>query len=218
MRRPICPSTKSLAVLALATLFSVTGAITASAQDTTKRATSQQRIPVQKESAGEVARRDSVARDSAARADSIARIEAARRDSVARVEAARRDSIARIEAARADSVAREAARRDSIARAEEERRAAEAAAAAAAAAAVPAWASRRSFYFGFAGGWSSPSGDYSDPYESGWNITVPFGWQKATSRWGVRGDIAYDSHGGKSFTQSVVPPILEVNPFEGETT
>ena len=47
--------------------------------------TSQQRIPVRKESAGEVARRDS-----AARADSIARAEAARQDSIAAAQRRRR--------------------------------------------------------------------------------------------------------------------------------
>ena len=36
-------------------------------------------------------------------------------------------------------------------------------------------------------------------------MTVPFGWQKATSRFGVRGDIAYDSHGGNNFTASNFP-------------
>lgn len=169
--------------------------------------TSQQRIPVRKESGGEVARQDSIAR-----ADSIARVEAARRDSLARVESARQDSIARVEAARRDSVsraeaAREAARRDSLAREDSIRNAA--ALAAAAAAQVPAALSRRGFYFGLAAGASSPTGDYSDPYETGWNITVPFGWQRAGSRWGIRGDVAYDSHGGKTFTSSAVPPIFE---------
>ena len=169
--------------------------------------TSQQRIPVRKESGGEVARRDSVAR-----ADSIARAAAARQDSIARAEAARRDSIAA--AARADSIARaEAARQDSIARAEAARRdsisRAEAAAAAAAAAAIPAALSRRGFYFGLAAGASMPNGDYGDPYDNGWNVTVPFGWQKAASRWGVRGDIAYDSHGGNSLTSNTVPPIVQ---------
>jgi hypothetical protein len=208
MLTPVCLSARPLAVVVLATMLSATaGAVTtAGAQaDTTKRATSQQRIPVQKESAGEVARRDSAARADSIRADSIARAEAARRDSIARAEAARQDSINRARQdsiARADSIAREAARRDSISRAEE-------AARLAAAAAVPAALARRGFYFGFAGGTSIPSGDYADPYKTGWNITVPFGWQKAASRWGVRGDIDYDSHGGKSFTQTVVPPAIE---------
>jgi hypothetical protein len=125
---------------------------TASAQ---ARPTSQQRIPVQKESAGEVARRDS-----AARADSIAAVEAARRDSIARAEAAaRQDSITKAEMARRDSMARadsiakaaaaaaavEAARRDSIAR-EDSIRNAQAALA------------KRGFVFGLAGGYSATSG------------------------------------------------------------
>ena len=170
--------------------------------------TSQQRIPVQKESAGDVARRDSIAR-----ADSIAAAEAARRDSIGRAEAAaRQDSIAKAEMARRDSIARadsmakaaaaaaaEAARRDSIAREDSIRNAAAAAQAAFA---------RKGFFFGLAGGWSSPSGDYSDVFKSGYNITLPFGWQRRSSRWGIRGDIAYDAHGGKSLTQSNFPPVL----------
>jgi hypothetical protein len=180
------------------------------------RATSQQRIPVQKESAGDVARRDSIAR-----ADSIAAAEAARRDSIARAEAAarqdsinkadmaRRDSIAKAEAARADSIARaEAARRDSIAREDSIRNAA---------AAAQAAFMRKGFFIGLAGGYSAPSGDYSDIVKSGWNITVPIGWQRRSSRWGIRGDIAYDSHSGKSFTQNSAPPLVP-NPPNSQVT
>jgi len=170
--------------------------------------TSEKRIPVKKESGGDVARRDSIARADSmrrdslamaqARFDSLARVEAAYRDSVARAEQAMRDSIARAELARAEQ-----ARLDSIARADSVRNAA--ALAAAAAAAIPVSLSQRGFYAGIAGGMSTPYNKWEDPYKTGWNITVPFGWQPGASRFGVRADISYDSHGGESFTGNSVP-------------
>ena len=191
----------------LITLAALTAVATTAANAQAGRATSQQRIPVQKESAGDVARRDSIAR-----ADSIAAAEAARRDSIGRAEAAaRQDSITKADMARRDSIARadsmakaaaaaaaEAARRDSIAREDSIRNAARAA--------QEAFA-RKGLFFGLAGGWSSPSGDYSDVFKSGWNVTLPFGWQRRSSRWGLRGDVAYDSHSGKSLTTSDFPPL-----------
>jgi len=187
--------------------------------------TSQQRIPVQKESAGDVARKDSIAR-----ADSIAAAEAARRDSVARAEAAaRQDSIAKAEAARRDSITRadsiaaaaaaaaaaEAARRDSIAR-DDSLRALQRA---------QAELAKRGFVIGLAAGWSAPNGDYGDVFENGWNVTLPIGWHRQGSRFGFRGDIAYDSHGGKSVTATTAPPVVSnpiegpvVNPLENEST
>lgn len=190
----------SAAVLA-AVLASVT--LPAGAQ-----VTSEKRIPVRKESGGDVARRDSIARADSMRADSIAMAQA-RADSIARAEQAYRDSVDRAAAAYRDSVARaelaraEQARLDSIAAADSVRNAA--ALAAAAAAAIPVALARRGFYFGLAGGVSSPTGDWGEPFSTGWNITVPFGWQPMNSRFGLRGDIAYDNHGGESFTGTSAP-------------
>ena len=170
--------------------------------------TSEKRIPVKKESGGDVARRDSIARADSMRADSIAMAQA-RADSIARAEQAYRDSVDRAAAAYRDSVARaelaraEQARLDSIAAADSVRNAA--ALAAASAAAIPVALSRRGFYFGIAGGMSTPYNNWEDPYTTGWNITVPFGWQPGASRFGVRGDVAYDNHGGESFTGTSVP-------------
>jgi len=193
----------------------VLAATLASVTEVSAQATSQQRIPVKKESGGDVVRRDSAARaDSianAARRDSIAmlqarndslmRAEQAYRDSVARAVQMIRDSLARIEAARLEQM-----RLDSIARADSIR-AAEAAAAAAAqqqTTIIPASLTRRGFYWGIAAGWSAPTGDYAEPYDDGWNVTVPFGFQSMGSRFGFRGDISYDSHGG--LTLGNVPP------------
>jgi len=169
--------------------------------------TSEQRIPVRKESRGEVAKRDSVLRDSLAmlqaRNDSIARANQAYRDSVDRAVAAYRDSVAAAEAAAAQL---ERARLDSIARADSVRHSA--ALAAAAAAAIPVALSRRGFYFGIAGGTSSPVDDWEKPYSTGFNITAPFGWQPMGNRFGVRGDITYDLHGGEFFPAgSPIQPI-----------
>ena len=170
---------------------------TASAQaDTTRRTTSQQRVRVTKESTGEVARRDSAfIRDSIARADSIARMETMRRDSIARA-----DSVARLERARLDSIVRDsAARADSIARA------------------TPApvtdtirnptmptmssdsYGSRRgSFYFGLGGGPNVPTGSAEDIYKTGFNVTVPLGWQPMNSPFGLRLDLGYSRFNGRS--------------------
>ena len=181
--------------------------------------TSEQRIPVKKESGGDVAKRDSAARaDSianAARRDSLALLQA-QNDSLARANQAYRDSVDRAIAAYRDSVARaelakaEQARLDSIARADSVRNAA--AVAAAATQTLPQSLARRGFYFGIAGGWSAPSGAWGDGYEDGWNVTVPFGWQPFNSRFGVRGDIAYDDQGGASYVGTEEPPVVNTEP------
>ena len=180
----------------------VVGATSASAQaDTTRRTTtSQQRVRVTKESAGEVVRRDSAfIRDSVARADSIARMETMRRDSVARA-----DSLAALERARLDSIARDStARADSIARATPP--------------APPATVTdtirnptlptmssdsygmrRGGFYFGLGGGPNIPTGTVEDVYKTGFNVTVPIGWQPLNSPFGLRLDLGYSRFNGRS--------------------
>lgn len=158
--------------------------------------TSEQRIPVKKESGGDVARKDSIARADAARRDSIAMLQA-QNDSLMRANQAYRDSVNRAIAAYRDSVANAVpvVHYDSVAAADSVRMAA--AAAAAATAAIPVALSRRGFYFGLAGGTSSPTNDWATPYSLGFNITAPFGWQSYENRFGIRGDIAYDLHGGE---------------------
>ena len=190
--------------------FSLAGAVavalvmgatsTASAQaDTTRRTTSQTRVRVTKESPGEVAtRRDSAfIRDSIARADSVARMEKMRQDSIARA-----DSMARMERARLDSIARDsAARADSIARASQ----------------VTttttdtirnptmptmssdAYGARKSgFYVGLGGGPNIPTGTIDDVYKTGFNVTVPIGWQPMNSPFGLRLDLSYARLNGRS--------------------
>ena len=180
----------------------VVGATSASAQaDTTRRTTtSQQRVRVTKESTGEVAvRRDSAfIRDSIARADSITRMETMRRDSIARadsmaaLERARRDSITRDSTARADSIARAAttppaATTDTIRNPT-----------------MPMMSSdsygmrRGSFYFGLGGGPNIPTGTVEDVYKTGFNVTVPIGWQPQGSPFGLRLDLGYSRFNGRS--------------------
>jgi hypothetical protein len=177
----------------------VVGATSASAQaDTTRRTTtSQQRVRVTKESTGEVVRRDSAfIRDSIARADSIARMETMRRDSIARadslaaLERARRDSIARDSVARADSIARATAvvtTTDTIRNPT-----------------MPTMSSdsygmrRGGFYFGLGGGPNIPTGTVEDVYKTGFNVTVPIGWQPIGSPFGLRLDLGYARLNGRS--------------------
>ena len=177
-------------------------ASTASAQaDTTRRTTSEQRVRVTKEATGEVAiRRDSAfIRDSIARADSITRMEAMRRDSVARA-----DSLARMERMRLDSIARDsAARADSISRAtppvtdttvtDTIRTPG-----------MPTMSSdtfgmrRGGWYMGLGGGPTIPTGTVEDFYKTGFNVTVPIGWQPLDSPFGIRFDLGYSRFNGRS--------------------
>jgi len=179
----------------VATALVVAGATTASAQaDTTRRPTSQQRVRVTKEAGGEVARRDSAfIRDSIARADSLARLERMRQDSIARA-----DSLARLERMRQDSIARDSvARADSIARARQ----------AALTDTVPtptttmstdAFEVRRgSWYLGLGGGPNIPTGTVEDVYKTGFNVTVPIGWQPQASAFGLRFDLSYGRLNGR---------------------
>ena len=179
----------------VATALVVLGATTASAQaDTTRRTTSQQRVRVTKEAGGEVARRDSAfIRDSIARADSLARLERMRQDSIARA-----DSLARLERMRQDSIARDsAARADSIARAQQ--------AAVTDTVRTPtttmstdAFEVRRgSWYVGLGGGPNIPTGTVEDVYKTGFNVTVPIGWQPQESAFGVRFDLSYGRLNGR---------------------
>jgi len=182
------------------------------AADGQARTTSQQRIRVMKESKGEVVRRDSAAIADSIRADSIARAEEARRraeqmraDSIARVEQMRRDSIAAVERARADSIAAveaaraaaEKARADSIAAVEAARRAEQLR--------LEQLRNRYLFnqsgwYMGLAAGSAMPQDDFDEVgYSSGWNITVPIGFQRLDKPLGVRLDLGYSEFSGGTF-------------------
>jgi len=198
-------------------------------QDSTRAATSQQRIRIRKEAGGDVVtprrltareRADSIARaDSMARADSLARIEQAQRDSVARVEQSRQDSIAALEKARQDSVAAlERARQDSLNAIETARRDSIARADSLAQARQQRTAGSRSlfgnsgFYIGVAGGGGIPIGDFKDlGYDNGWGVTVPIGWHKPGNMLGLQLDLGYNQFNGGTFLTSGTPTNL-LNP------
>jgi len=146
----------------------------------------------------DAAARDSVANVERMRADSVARVEKARTDSIAAIEKARADSVARVERARADSVARvEAARRDSIAAVE--------AAAAAERERIQREKDRYRFdgsgwYMGLAAGAAVPRSDFETVgYKSGYDISLPIGWQKKNRAFGVRMDLGYSQFSGNNF-------------------
>jgi hypothetical protein len=172
---------------------------TASAQaDTTRRTTSQTRVRVTKESAGEVTtRRDSAfIRDSIARVDSLARMERMRQDSIARA-----DSLARLEQMRRDSIARDSASRaaqtttttttttttDTIKSPVNPTMSAE------------SYGVRRGgWYLGLGGGPNIPTGMVNDFYKPGFNVTVPIGYQPLNSPLGFRVDLSYGRFNGRS--------------------
>jgi len=198
-------------------------------RDTT-RARSTTRIPIRKESRGEVVLPTRPRADSARLADSVARASQARNDSIMVAERARQDSIAAAErarteaatAARTDSLARaELARTDSISRAEQARNDSIARANPVAGAAVVSEQNMstssprlpKSFFIGFAAGRAAPTGDIEDlGYGSGLNITVPFGWHNPSSMFGVRFTLAYSQFDGSPFTTGGSPSVSFTNP------
>ena len=199
-------------------------------RDTTRAVRSTTRIPIRKESRGEVvlptrrtradsiaqARNDSINRADLARNDSIVAAERARsdamnlqtrRDSIAL--AVRTDSLARIEQARTDSISRlEQMRNDSIARANpvtppviEQN--------------MPMTTRKLpgAFYMGLAVGNNSPSGDLENlGYDGGLNISVPIGWHKPSSVFGFRLMLGYNQFNGGSFTTGGSSPVVLSNP------
>ena len=54
----------------------------------------------------------------------------------------------------------------------------------------------RGFYFGLAGGASTPRSDLRDGYSGGWNTTVPIGWDASGAPLGVRADFTVDRLNG----------------------
>ena len=206
--------------LTLGSVSTVKAQQTDSTRRTTKitktktKTTSSQRIPIKKESGGEVAppavNQDSIAAAERARQDSIAAAAArAREDSIARAEQMRRDSIAAAERRKQDSIAAvEKARQDSIARADS---------IAAAERARISWMRRHGgYYMGVAAGVSIPTGAItsagfnSGGYSTGWNITVPIGYDWSFSPLGVRLDGTFDQLKGRDFNSNFSAPNLDV--------
>ena len=193
-------------------------------RDTTRAVRSTTRIPIRKESRGEVAlpapkptRNDSIMNAERARNDSIAAAERARADSLnlqnradSIALAARTDSLARLEQARTDSISRaEQMRNDSIARANT-------AVAPVVEQNMPMTRTRKlpgSFYIGLAAGGNSTTGDFQDlGYDSGLNISVPIGWHNPSSIFGFRVMLGYNQFNGASFSTGGASPVILSNP------
>jgi opacity protein-like surface antigen len=211
----------SSCAIGLAIALTVGGVSTVKAQqtDSTRRTTrrmarSAQRIPISKERAAEPApapaptvNQDSIAAAERARQDSIAAVERARQDSIARVEQMKRDSIAAAERRRQDSVAAvEKARQDSIARVDSIARAE--------AARIAMRRGAGGFYLGIAAGASVPNGDITSGaantggYGTGWNVTVPIGYDFPQTMFGLRVDGSFDRLAGKNFNTAFNAPDL----------
>ncbi len=75
----------------------------------------------------------------------------------------------------------------------------------------------RGFWIGVGGGATVPMGNLHDGgYDTGWNITVPIGWQSATTPWGLRLDLSYDRlNGGTLATVPVSVTLSDANVWSG---
>ncbi|HEY7234765.1 MAG TPA: hypothetical protein VH539_11485 [Gemmatimonadaceae bacterium] len=193
--------------LGVALLLAVAATARGQQQDPPPRRTrSSRRIPVTKDRPARPApaapaapapqrvNQDSIAAAERARQDSIASAERARQDSIARVDEIRRDSITNADRQHQDSIAAaDAARQDSIARANDKAKASR----------DLRIARRRNagFYIGLAGGSTMPMGDLktnvNNSYNTGWNVTLPFGWDFGSFPLGIRFDLAMDNLTGR---------------------
>ncbi len=184
------------------------------------RATSQQRVRVQKDVRGEnqgvlsnTAREDSIAAESRrmeemerVRRESAERAAQVTRDSLAMVERTRLEAIARDERIRLDAIA--AATRDSIARVE----------ALAEAERVRREQQRQyrfrgtGFYAGVAVGGVAPTGNLQNlGYNSGFNVNVPLGYHVQNQVFGARVDLGYAQFRGRDFAGKVAGSTLLLN-------
>ncbi|HET7552262.1 MAG TPA: hypothetical protein VFK04_13315 [Gemmatimonadaceae bacterium] len=67
----------------------------------------------------------------------------------------------------------------------------------------------RGFWIGVGGGATVPIGNLHDGgYDTGWNVTVPIGWQSATTPWGLRLDLSYDRLNGSTIATAPVNVTL----------
>jgi len=75
----------------------------------------------------------------------------------------------------------------------------------------------RGFWVGIGGGATVPIGNLHDGgYDTGWNVTVPIGWQSATTPWGLRLDLSYDRlNGGTLATVPVSVTLSDANVWSG---
>jgi len=72
-------------------------------------------------------------------------------------------------------------------------------------------------WLGVAGGATVPIGDlHNGGYDTGWNVTVPIGWQSSSTPWGLRLDLSYDRlNGGTIATVPVSVTLSDANIWSG---
>jgi hypothetical protein len=75
----------------------------------------------------------------------------------------------------------------------------------------------RGFWIGVGGGASIPIGNLHDGgYDTGWNVTVPIGWQSASTPWGLRLDLSYNRLNGSTIASAPVNVTLsDANVWSG---
>lgn len=78
-------------------------------------------------------------------------------------------------------------------------------------------AARGAFYYGLAGGFSQPISDFRAGYTTGWNVTVPVGWDFAERPLGIRADASWDRLTGQASGARSVSD-LSVFSFNGDAT
>jgi hypothetical protein len=62
------------------------------------------------------------------------------------------------------------------------------------------------FWIGVGGGATVPIGNLHNDggYKTGWNVTVPIGWQSTNTPWGLRLDLSYDRLNGSTISSAPV--------------
>jgi hypothetical protein len=78
-------------------------------------------------------------------------------------------------------------------------------------------AARRGFYYGLAGGLSQPVSDFRAGYTTGWNVTVPVGWDFAEMPFGIRADASWDRLTGQSASATYLSD-LSIFSLNGDAT
>jgi hypothetical protein len=71
------------------------------------------------------------------------------------------------------------------------------------------------FYIGIGGGAAMPTGGIRDAYNSGYNVSVPIGWDSQTGPFGLRLDLTYDQFNARSSFRNTTPSavaLTTVNP------
>jgi hypothetical protein len=188
---------------------------TRTTRSVTKKVTSQKRIPVTKRESGGEVQLTTPSQDSIAKAEQ-ARMEQMRQDSIANIEKMRQDSIKAIEKARQDSIDSERHRTDSLAAIESARKDS--------LARVDSLAREQQlmrgktlkmnhgFYAGFAAGPSSPLDNFKNiGYSTGYDITVPIGWQSNNQVLGARLDLGYGSFKGTSYSTTMTTTTTDAS-------